>query len=210
MLRRTTTLFTGACAWLALTACSSVPTAPAVRAAAPQSGFDVPPGQVTVLVGARTIDDANDLDDGFGNTVDLGDHTVFGLEYNTIGPSGLGWESGVFLSSGSDTSPALGPSVDLDLLVVDFTFGGRYTFVDSGNVLPYVGGGIDFALWEVEVESGGFSIAATGSDFGFYAHAGVNYLLGRHFTIGADFRGLFGTSDDLDHFQYVATLGWAF
>lgn len=118
---------------LLLCACSAVPVAPlqtdSSKPASPTSL--APSGQLTLVLGSRTIDGANGLDVGESELVDIGDHTAFGIEYSTIGQSGFGTEVGLFYSSGDDDIMASGENINLELSLLEVTFGGRYTLLSA-------------------------------------------------------------------------------
>lgn len=199
----------GMCTLLLGSACSAVRLAEERVLYDPQEEASAPAvrgteQQISALIGARTIDDFNDLDDGVGGTFDIGDHVVLGGEFSTVGPSGLGWEAGLHLSTGDDT--VMG--IDVDLTFVELTAGGRYTFSEMGPVRPYVGAGVDLLEAELTLSSGGIEVSDDESDFGYYAHVGANVPVAGRFALGADVRGLFGTSDDFDYVQFVLQLTW--
>lgn len=191
---------------LLATGCASNPTLGSGQAES-RAG---PAGTVSLVVGSRTVGDWDSEPTGFGDTVDLGDHTVFGIDYASISESGLGFEGSLLYSSGSDDTIAMGQSVDLELSMLEVGFGARYTMTGLGPLHPYVGAGLELIVADLEAASSGVAVTADDTDYGAYAHGGVFFLLGRTVTLGVDVRALTGTDNDLDHTQVAATLGLAF
>ena len=193
---------------LLFSACSAVPT----RAGRPEGPSDGPliHNQVVIQFGSKTIDDANDLDVGASETVDIGDQTAIGFEYSSIADGGFGGEFGLQYSSADDDIDFMGTPINLELSLLEITAGARYTFRGLGNFMPYIGGGVDLISYDLSGESGGSSVSTDDTDFGLYAHVGAAYAVGGHFLVGADLRGVFGTSDDLDSTQVSGFLGYGF
>jgi opacity protein-like surface antigen len=189
-----------------LGACSAVAPSRAEPGRAPPSR--APTGQLALLVGSRSIDEVNDIDAGADEPVDVGDQSAFGLELGSIGASGFGGEVGLFYSSGDDDVSVSGVDVNLELSLLEITFGGRYTLKSAGRFLPYVGAGVDLITWDVSGESDSASASASNTDFGLYVHGGAGFLIGGSLLLGLDLRSVFGTSEGLDYTQAAAFIGF--
>lgn len=190
--------------------------APAVRiasASVPEPyappGERGPRGNVSFFVGQRTVDDWDSEPTGFGDTVDLSEHTSFGVDFATISSSGFGFEAQLAYSQGEDDTVAMGVPIDLELSMIELGVGARYTFTELGALYPYVGAGLELIAADLEAASSGVAVSADDTDTGVYAHAGVLVPLGP-LTVGIDLRTLSGTDNDLDSTQVAATLGFGF
>jgi hypothetical protein len=192
-------------AWLALgagllgSACSTL------AGPAPAPTDRQPPDSVmTILLGRRTLDDDVAWDQ-------LDEQTLFGFEYASRGPSGVGLDSALSYSSETTEDPGTGIDVTGSLLEIDI--GGRYTF-GGLPVYPYLQGGLGLVVASVEAESGG--ITASDEDFsaGLYLGGGVYAVLGTSFLVGVSVRALTGTSveivgidTDADHREAALFIG---
>lgn len=164
-----------------------------------------------LLVASRTWSD-DGLDDALGSGLAVG----YERDYR-FGDSGLGWEVGVlgFYENESESVSGVG-SAELDLLLIEFLFGGRYTQrVGASNFYLYAAGGADgaFSYTDASASGAGLSFSDSSTDFviGGYARLGGYYQLPGSFVVGLDARQTFGLEVedvDADYFQIGVTLGW--
>jgi hypothetical protein len=166
----------------------------------------------TLHFGSRTLDD----DVAWAG---LEDQAAFGLEYSTRGPSGLGFDLGLFFSTDTVEDPGTGIDVTGSLLEVDF--GGRYTYAGFSGVLerfhPYAQAGLAMVAATIEAESGGIVASDEDGSLGLYLGAGAYAVLGSNFLLGIDARvlrgssiELVGISTDADYSEVTLFLGWGF
>lgn len=187
-------------ALLALSSCASVAVPQGTPAGGPPRAE--PEHQISLYLGQRSLDE-----DLWAPTED---QAAFAIEFSQGGtPEGVGWEVG-FAGSTDEGSVGIG---------VDFTgttgeiYGGLRKSFGSGNVRPYVGGGLSLIKAEFE----GLGVSDDDTSAAGYLHGGVEFLLGPSFLIGLDLRTLFGSdidlfgvSGDADYVQGAVTFGWRF
>lgn len=151
---------------------------------------------VSLLLIGRSVDDADPADEQVG----------WGLEFDTYHPSViLGFEMGV--SRTSDEASVSGGK--FEATVKEIYMGARKTWGASGELHPYLGGGLSFV--EAEADASGLG-SEDDNSFGLYAHGGAYWTLGEHFNLGADVRALVGTDlgfGDANYVQAAILLGYS-
>lgn len=190
-------------ALLAFSSCMSLSGSQASSAGGPTEALPV--SQFKVYLGQRSLDE-NDW-------APIEDQAALQFEYSQESPdAAVGWEVGLGGSADSATiDVGFGPQ-DATLSTGELYGGVRKTF-GSGNVRPYVGGGLSFINLDVELDSA----SEDDNSLGMYLHGGVEFILGQSFALGLDLRALFGSditiagfSTDADYAQAALTLGWRF
>lgn len=168
-------------------------------------------GNANFLLGGRG------LDEGEWEPVDQ--HSVFGV---TVDFGGADWpvhmETGFYGSGADDRAEDLFVGgVDVTVAVGEAFFGVNKTWGLSGNVRPFVGGGLASVVAAVELDSVTFPLSEDDDDqsLGAYVHGGVFWRLGPRFNIGVDGRflggtdlTLFGEDTDVDYVQLGLVLGF--
>lgn len=189
----------------AASACPAVPVA--LEAERLNLDLEIPASQVILTAGLRETDDLSGFPDDQGNSLDTGEQASIGIEVVEVIENTFGYEVGFFYSHGDDE--AFGR--DYDLHVFDLYFGGRYTHTSLAPFLPYFGAGVDLVVADGTVFDSTTNQVVTSSstDIAFYAHTGLQILIGR-LLVGVDGRASFLGDDDLDSLQASFTLGWAF
>jgi hypothetical protein len=184
---------------LALSSCMSVPGSQTPSAGSPPPA--VTEHQVTLYLGQRSLDE--------DNWSPVEDQGAGQLEYSQENADdAIGWEVGFGGSSKDDTLGGFDVTGSTGEL-----YGGVRKSFGSGNVRPYIGGGLSFINAKVEVGSA----SEDDSSVAMYLHGGVQFLLGPSFALGLDLRALFGSditiagvNGDADYGQAALTFGWRF
>lgn len=158
-------------------------------------------GNVNFVLGQRSLDnDFDPVDDqtAIGGTVDW-----------SVSDWPINLEAGGHYSSEDDRIHG----IDVEASVLELSFGVNKTWEvgSSGNMFPFVGGGLSAVTTAVEVGSED----EDDTSFGLYAHGGIFWRLGEKFNIGVDGRLLRGAEADFDggsidveYTQLSLILGW--
>ena len=190
-------------ALLAFSSCMSVPSSQSATAGSTQAASHE--HQIKLYLGQRSLDE--------DDWAPVEDQVAFQLEYSHESPAdAVGWEVGIGGSADDDTIDiGFGPQ-DVTVATGEIYGGVRKSF-GSGNVRPYVGGGLSFINLDAEVDSA----SEDDSSLGLYLHGGVEFLLGQSFALGLDLRTLLGSEitlagfdTDADYLQLALTVGWGF
>lgn len=162
---------------------------------------------VTGFLGQRNMSD-----DTAWKPVD--EQFTLGMQFDTYRPDDwFGIEAG-FMYAKDESNGALGQTTEIFL-------GARKTFtIGETTWHPYLGIGASFIWSTFAIDAApaapGLLLGDSDESFGFYAHGGVFYTLGRT-NIGVDLRTLQGTdislagvSSDGDYVQFGLTVGYGF
>lgn len=173
--------------------------------ASPDSPLSMDVRHITVLLGARDVDN-----NGLEN-LDIDEQGLLGVEFDAYDrESGAGFEAGISISHADDDFAGQ----DVDATFTELYGGFRETFpLDSPEIHPYVG--IGATLLHGEVDAG----PADDSDttLGAYIRAGINFSLSNDLRLGVDLRhvfaefDMFGNDDfDADFDQFALTAAFPF
>jgi len=156
-----------------------------LQATPPSSSINLDQRHVTVLLGARDVDN-NALDD-----LHIDEQPMIGVEVDSYDrPTGMGFEAGLSTSHDDDH---VGGS-DVEARFTELYGGFRETIpLESSEIHPYVALGA--TLLHAYVDAGPTDDSDT--TLGAYIRVGVNFAVGKDLRLGADLRHVFA---DLDMF----------
>ncbi|MEM6675575.1 MAG: outer membrane beta-barrel protein [Planctomycetota bacterium] len=157
-------------------------------------------GRVSFLLGARELDEAFEPAE---------DPAVFGMEFNTVKQGGgLGFETGFLIGYDEADDIALGGGDvgDLETAQAELYAGLRLE-LGEGPIRPYIGGGGTWVSTETTVRIGALRASEDDSDFGAYAHAGIQADLTDNFFVGIDYRQTFDIDYEVDGEEFDGEYG---
>ncbi|MFQ5456793.1 MAG: hypothetical protein ACE5EA_11455, partial [Nitrospirota bacterium] len=183
-------------------------------------------GSVNLMYGIRTMNDDWKEDDP-DITIDLTDHTVFGIDAD-FGKKA--WPVNMYIgfsSSKADETISVDPDIIFDTglsetisvkeeaTISEFDIGAKAIW-NRGSVRPFLSIGLAFLDAEIETTAEDFPISVIIDDTttGVFLSGGASYLFG-DFGIGAEIRTVVGSDfGDFemngDYFQFGVLAGWYF
>lgn len=180
------------------TGCAAIPSGPA---ASGTDGDDAPSNRISLLLGARELDDDYEPVEA---------QSMLGFEYVHESPdSFIGFEAGIAASAAEDEAAG----IDIEGSSSEIYAGLRKSF-GSGLVRPYVGAGVALIRTAIDPEN---APSDDGGSLAGYAHGGAELWLGPRWYAGLDLRFLFASDiqyefrdTDGDYGQIALFIGFGF
>ncbi len=171
-------------------------------------------GNANFFVGQRTLDQ----DDIEGLELKaLDDQTPFGVSVDwSVGDWPIHLVAGLYLSSRDETED-FGPlTIDEKVSFMELSFGVNKTWAVSGNVRPFIGGGLVRMEGKLELDATGVGSLDEDDDvIAVYGEGGLYWRLGSAFNLGGAVRlvkaadmEIQGSDFDGDYIQYGLLIGW--